>query len=167
MEFLISLPPPECLLKSVLSHWSTNQSFTFPFSSFRRKDTGCPCKFPVVVVSGVLISVWASTQMTPRSGWTLAWPEMLPIAKLLGKNFVWTSSLQCHYIHHIIHSLSAPTWFSFKSQCLIFLIDSKSKMPISCNNRENITYTECLLTSCIYIDCITKTIVIFPPKSTL
>lgn len=79
----VCLPPPEPLQR-VPSQEHTKEPFTFPFSSFRRKETGCPCRFPELVVSGVLMSVWASTQMTHRSGWILAWPEMLPTA-ILGR----------------------------------------------------------------------------------
>lgn len=40
-------------------------------------QTGQPCKFPEVVVSVVLISACASTQITPRSGYTAAVPETI------------------------------------------------------------------------------------------
>lgn len=59
---------------------------TLSCSSLRRNETGCPCRFPDEVVRGVLMSAWASTQITPRSGQCRAWPLMVPIARLQRTN---------------------------------------------------------------------------------
>lgn len=56
--------------------------FTLPWSSFSKKDTGWPWRFPVGEVIGVLRSAWASTQMTQRSGHCWAWPPTDPIPRL-------------------------------------------------------------------------------------
>jgi len=61
---------------------------TLSCSSLRRNETGCPWRFPDEVVRGVLMSAWASTQITQRSGQCRAWPLMVPIARLQGTNTV-------------------------------------------------------------------------------
>lgn len=61
---------------------------TLSCSSLRRNETGCPWRFPDEVVRGVLMSAWASTQITQRSGQCWAWPLMVPIARLQRTNTV-------------------------------------------------------------------------------
>lgn len=55
---------------------------TLSCSSFSKKDTGWPWRFPVGEVNGVLRSAWASTQMTQRSGHCWACPPTEPIPRL-------------------------------------------------------------------------------------
>ena len=61
---------------------------TLSCSSLRRNETGCPWRFPDEVVRGVLMSAWASTQITQRSGQCRAWPLMVPIARLQETNMI-------------------------------------------------------------------------------
>ena len=55
-------------------------------NSFRRNETGWPCKLPEDDVKGVFMSAWASIQIKPISDFiffkAVAVPSTLPIAKL-------------------------------------------------------------------------------------
>ena len=48
-------------------------------SSLTKKETGIPCRFPELVVRGVLMSACASTQRRARFSRMLAWPDTEPM----------------------------------------------------------------------------------------